>query len=542
MPAQTGLSQLGDALLRGSGDYANIQLRRQAEERQRAQQLADLQGSRQYAEGQDTLRRTNNLADAKTATLFAQRLEALKQAVSLGLMAATDIGNVAVEDAALAKLAAKMAGDAARDEQVLKDAQDELNRLAVDRDTLVGKDTALDTRLQKVERDYQTAVAASELVLPSPVEIEAEAARLAAAAGVKLATTQPKRGEQLRDYTAQAEQALSRATNASAFSAQKQATALAKQHDSLVREKSAGIRQLEVIRQGMNDLQRAFSGKIAAVRAKASPSQSLEDPAVTTEPTVPGIATEADRQAARDKARGAGGRTFPTDHPSVTNADGRTSNVKLATVSFDGITRVIPTMVGGVQLSMPDAINVAKQNGFAGYPSFRNEAEADAWIQANHGNIGQDGSIAKPLPQLQDPSLAPAPDNSGAPGANPGLAALLFADKAMPAARALPGLFAGALKLGGTVAKNAFPVGRAAYGGYAAGDLLNSAPKLFGGDRVSDYIANLISQQPEAGDYMSEDRAKAAGLRRSLSQPMPPLNPLPRRTPAAVFSSFDPWY
>lgn len=56
---QTGLSQLGEAFARGGSDYANISLRRQAEERQRSQQLADLQDQRAYQRTESD--RTRNL-------------------------------------------------------------------------------------------------------------------------------------------------------------------------------------------------------------------------------------------------------------------------------------------------------------------------------------------------------------------------------------------------------------------------------------------------------------------------------------------------
>lgn len=63
MPASTGLSQLGQALAQGSGDYANIQLQRQADERRRVQQLQDLQDARSYAEDRFNLERLLSLED-----------------------------------------------------------------------------------------------------------------------------------------------------------------------------------------------------------------------------------------------------------------------------------------------------------------------------------------------------------------------------------------------------------------------------------------------------------------------------------------------
>lgn len=62
-PQPTGLQQLGDVLLRSSGNYANLQLRRQDEERRRAQQLADLQDNRRFAVEQRGVERGLMLED-----------------------------------------------------------------------------------------------------------------------------------------------------------------------------------------------------------------------------------------------------------------------------------------------------------------------------------------------------------------------------------------------------------------------------------------------------------------------------------------------
>ena len=60
-------------------------------------------------------------------------------------------------------------------------------------------------------------------------------------------------------------------------------------------------------------------------------------------------------------------RIFPTKHPFVKNKDGTRSNVKLATFSFGEGDKemhfVIPTMVGGKQLTNDEAVAKARQMG-----------------------------------------------------------------------------------------------------------------------------------------------------------------------------------
>lgn len=304
-PQSTGLQQLGDVLLKGSGDYANIQLQRQAEERRRAAQLADLQDQRRFAVEQRGVERGYAQEDRRTNALFTARLGALERAQARGLIAASDIGNVAVEDAALAKLAQAEATEVQRQEAALANAQAELNRLASDRDTLATKDQEIAERIRKLQEDYTATAAAAE---PEPVTREAvafKAAELAKAAGVKLATTEPKRSEQLSTYTGQAEEALLKESAYPAMLAQQRLKSLNSQYNSLVREKYATSDQVSNIRQMMADLQRQFSGKIAPVRSQA-PTQVLKAPVVPVEQPADtrAVATEEDRQAARDALRG----------------------------------------------------------------------------------------------------------------------------------------------------------------------------------------------------------------------------------------------
>lgn len=157
MPAQTGLSQLGDALLRGSGDYANIQLRKQEQQRQleleqmrRQQALGDLQDQRKYSEGQFEQQRTARLGDAKTMAAMNNRFESLQLAEKLGLIAAKDIGNMPIEDIALSALSQRMGVEDTRKTEMRNRAQARADQNAVRQEAI----------MQSIARDE--AVANSE--------------------------------------------------------------------------------------------------------------------------------------------------------------------------------------------------------------------------------------------------------------------------------------------------------------------------------------------------------------------------------------------
>jgi hypothetical protein len=106
----------------------------------------------------------------------------------------------------------------------------------------------------------------------------------------------------------------------------------------------------------------------------------------------------------------AGNRVFPTQHPFVKNPDGGSSNVMMAGVGLEGKEYVIPTMVNGKQLSIEEAVEVARKAGLDKYPSFSTAKEADDFAQKNHGSIDENG-------YLRDPSgegLSKSPQNSHA--------------------------------------------------------------------------------------------------------------------------------
>jgi hypothetical protein len=92
----------------------------------------------------------------------------------------------------------------------------------------------------------------------------------------------------------------------------------------------------------------------------------------------------------------AGNRVFPTQHPFVKNPDGGSSNVMMAGVGLEGKEYVIPTMVNGKQLSIEEAVEVARKAGLDKYPSFSTAKEADDFAQKNHGSIDENGYLRDP--------------------------------------------------------------------------------------------------------------------------------------------------
>lgn len=169
MPAVTGLSQLGDALLKGSGDYANIKLRKQREDEARAQMLADLADQRRYSEGQNQQSRMNRIEDATKVAQFNSRFDALQRAMKLGLIAATDIGNIAIEDMALKALSQREAA-----EDKLKQDNRIKAQARVDKNAVLAKDI-----MDKIAADERVANSTPEI---NPRELQAMQETMARAA------------------------------------------------------------------------------------------------------------------------------------------------------------------------------------------------------------------------------------------------------------------------------------------------------------------------------------------------------------------------
>lgn len=171
MPAQTGLSQLGDALLRGSGDYANIQLRRQQEDRQRVNQLADMENARRYSEGQAE----KGVDRQKEMFTWQQKQARIRELIALGFLSEADAADEEAVAFAYALAKARTSAQVHEADEYAKQEKAYVNdiaRQAKDEQDKIGK--------------YQDELAAipSEPVPPTEKEIDKLARRLAKEAGV----------------------------------------------------------------------------------------------------------------------------------------------------------------------------------------------------------------------------------------------------------------------------------------------------------------------------------------------------------------------
>lgn len=93
-------------------------------------------------------------------------------------------------------------------------------------------------------------------------------------------------------------------------------------------------------------------------------------------------------------------KAFPTQHPYVKNKDGGESNVLIFGYQpkKDSPIYAIPSMVGGIKLSEPEAIKIAKGFGLEKYPQHKTPEEHNKWAQEFHGRINKKGVITdKPM-------------------------------------------------------------------------------------------------------------------------------------------------
>jgi len=162
----TGLSQIGDQLLRASGDYANIKLRKQQEDEQRARALADLADQRQYSEFRGDVERGNRMTDATQLANMNQRFDALQRAQRLGLIAATDLGKIEVENLALMELAKREAAEVAQKDAAKIRAQERVDRNA----------TTAKSITDQIAEDERIANSSPQI---DPVELRREQERMA---------------------------------------------------------------------------------------------------------------------------------------------------------------------------------------------------------------------------------------------------------------------------------------------------------------------------------------------------------------------------
>lgn len=166
-PQATGLQQLGDVLMKSSGDYANIQLRRQAEERRRAQQLADLQDSRQFAVDQRGIERRLMLEDEERRRVQAVDDATLSVLLKEGWLKPTDAKNPGAITAAADARQARLSVTRERDGKLPDKLQQEADYLGKQDVELAAAESALNAKLSEPEPGP-----------PSPAEVRVLAIRM----------------------------------------------------------------------------------------------------------------------------------------------------------------------------------------------------------------------------------------------------------------------------------------------------------------------------------------------------------------------------
>lgn len=150
----TGLTMLGQQLLQGATDFAN----QRDEQRRREERLSDIQANRSYEEGQfnrlrqfqlddEQRRRTEGLEDAEKKALLANRVAMLQEAQARGLITAAQLGNQAVEDAALAQLGEMLQAESRFAREQPGQAQKVLVQLGEQEQEIRGRMGQLEARL-----------------------------------------------------------------------------------------------------------------------------------------------------------------------------------------------------------------------------------------------------------------------------------------------------------------------------------------------------------------------------------------------------------
>lgn len=166
-PQATGLQQLGDVLMKSSGDYANLQLRRQDEERRRAQQLADLQDQRQFAVDQRDVERGLMLSDEERRRGQAVNDATLSVLLKEGWLKPTDAKNPEAIAAAADARQARLNATREREGKLPDKLQQEADYLGGQDVDLASREAALDAK-----------ISAPPPGPPSPAEVRRTAIRM----------------------------------------------------------------------------------------------------------------------------------------------------------------------------------------------------------------------------------------------------------------------------------------------------------------------------------------------------------------------------
>lgn len=162
-----GLTQLGQALAGGARDYANLRLSREAEERQRAQQLQDVASQRAYADSVYSRERADRSADLERQRRLAREDVTIEILLKEGWLKPTEIDNAAAIQAAADARAKSLGEQRSRAESLPGRLQSEADLLA-----------QRDAELAEAERTLSQKLSEPEPPPPSVSEVTNLALRM----------------------------------------------------------------------------------------------------------------------------------------------------------------------------------------------------------------------------------------------------------------------------------------------------------------------------------------------------------------------------
>ena len=124
-------------------------------------------------------------------------------------------------------------------------------------------------------------------------------------------------------------------------------------------------------------------------------------------PELPGLPTSAAPAGLQQQGERQGGslQPLPGAGVRVENEDGSFSSERTIGVNIDDREYVIPTLLGGKQASVEEAIKAAKAHGLDKFPSFDTPEQASAYAEQRTNQLGAQDATAP----VKAPDVAPAP-------------------------------------------------------------------------------------------------------------------------------------
>jgi hypothetical protein len=367
MATSTGLSQIGNALAQGAGDYANIQLRRQAEERQRAQQLADLQDQRAYNEGQQGAA----VGRQKELALWQARQQRIQELISKGFLAQADAADDAKIAAADLAEQTRSGNERTRADTGLTNMQASANALGEQVNQLYDASAQVQARLASIPTSPRR---------PDPRQVEAMAIQMATEAGEN-----PQSDAVRAKYLPAAQKALEGAAMQEFFIAQEAADAL------------------KVSLQGYNSQISAITSRLGQYeRSGIVPTVSAPPPSAAFQQDF-GAPSQPRRATPEEQAAAAG--LAPAPAPA-------SSPASLQSQEYGGIRGMLPS-TGTVQAALSNPVGAAEIALRSGVlePIGRN---FDVFIggdrQAAEGDAARAAAMAGAVQRFNTPSASLPPN------------------------------------------------------------------------------------------------------------------------------------